>query len=263
MARLQGAFDMNAARVISPADTALIESRRQLLRVIHIQQLGSPRTSLVFDAGSVATIEGKLWARELGFAKLAIINRGAALLDHWPAIYGERQIPPRVLAWEVDEAGFARTDFSNTFYLTVRARDQDATQLRLHGGRWIFADPADVPGFSVVSDQEAKFFYGHVGGVEHADLHPQMRTPWNLATQAGRTINVDLSVTGGVPPFTWRVESHAIGWLTVTEAGVATFAPPITLRPGTYNLVVAARDSAGTVAHSEVNLDIRPPTPGG
>ena len=48
------------------------------------------------------TLPGALWLRELGFAKLALINRGAPLLDFWTEIERERDIPPSVLAWECD-----------------------------------------------------------------------------------------------------------------------------------------------------------------
>ena len=212
-------YDATSDRVISADDTALIEERRDYLYEVH--RLTFPGAALLVSPPP-RTIAGAIWMRELAFAKLALLNRGTALLDHWPAIERERDIPPGVLAWESGEAILGRQAWGSTFYRTVFTADQLDSERTLNGGRWIFATIDDLPGFSNISEQEARRFYHHIGGVLPHVSHISFE-PIALSGAAGRpgAVIARAVVAGGVPPYTY-VLVGAPSWAAVSVTGFFT-----------------------------------------
>ena len=64
----------------------------------------------------------------------------------------------------------------------------------LHEGRWIFALITDLPGFSNISEQEARRFYHHIGG--QLPQQPHERRP-DRDDGGGRSPRHDRQADGG------------------------------------------------------------------
>ena len=199
-------YDATSDRVISADDTALIEERRDYLYEVH--RLTFPGAALLVSPPP-RTIAGAIWMRELAFAKLALLNRGTALLDHWPAIERERDIPPGVLAWESGEAILGRQAWGSTFYRTVFTADQLDSERTLNGGRWIFATIDDLPGFSNIRAGGAALLPPHR---RRAATVSHRFEPIALSGAAGRPGAVIARVRVTVPPYTYgRTASRSTG----------------------------------------------------
>ena len=259
--RQQAVFDLTAERVISDTDIALIEERRDYLRLTHKEQIRDA-AMFVRPGSSLRSIGGALWSREMGFAKVALLNRGVLLLDHWAAIKRERDMPLRILAWEVPEAVFSQSvvSWESAFGHYVLTSEQDASSQALHGGRWIFERDITIPGFSVIPEQEAMFFYGNIGGEFQPFLHPQITPHSRDFTMVGGTTAVTyFYVNGGEPPIEWSISGP--DWITIGDTGTVSLAPP-ELPPGsTKSTIYAAVNARGVQdvdAHASLTVNLLP-----
>ena len=247
-------YDATSDRVISADATALIEERRAYLYEIH--RLTFPGAALLVSPPP-RTIAGAIWLRELAFAKLALLNRGVALIDHWDAIERERNIPPGVLAWESGEAILGRQAWGTTCYRTVFAEDQFPSDRQLNDGRWIFATIPDLPGFSNISEQEARRFYHHIGGVLPHVGHISFE-PVALSAAAGRPGSVvnPVAVSGGVPPYTY-VLVDAPAWAAVSSTGfVSVTNVPVAEKREIVEFAVRVTDANGLAVVVPISVTI-------
>ena len=259
--RQQGVFDLTPERVIADTDIALIEERRGYLRVMHKEQIRDA-AMFVQPGGSLRSIGGALWSREMGFAKAALLNRGSLLLDHWDAIKRERDMPLRILAWEMSEAVFSQSvvPWESSFGRHVLTSEQDSSSQELNGGRWIFQRDIVIPGFSIISEQEAMFFYGNIGGEFQQFLHPQI-TPHNreFTMVGGTTAITYFYITGGEPPIVWSISGP--DWITVSDTGVVSMAPPELPADSTGSTIYAAVNARGVQdvdAHASLTVNLLP-----
>ena len=162
-------MDFTPSRVLTARQSVLIEERGEYLRVEHrIQTRG---LELVLQ-GNTRSFGGALLNREMAFAKLAIINRGAPLIDNWPDIKTERDVSLGALAWRCDEANIGSLNWESEFFKSVPSAAQDRTSRQLYGGRTIFVEIAEMVGFGAITRQEAFRFYGGIGGKLGSETHP-------------------------------------------------------------------------------------------
>ena len=245
-------YDGNSSRDITAEQAALIEERRDYLRVVHREQFPGP--SLVHDP-SPRTIAGAIWQRELGFGKLALLSRGAALLDYWPAIERERNIPPSVLAWESTEGILVAQNWEGSFYRTVYPADQIATEVELYGGRWIFGTVEGLPSFSLILEQEALRFYHHIGGVLP---HVGHMSVGHISERwvGGRSAFASTTVSGGVPPYSYAMSPDSPSWITALAGPSVRIAPPVLTERATYVGHLLVTDSLGLVVDAPVTVTV-------
>ena len=247
-------FDATAARVISDDDAALIQERRAYLQAGHVQQW--PLSGLAYGTPAVRSITGGLWYRDLGFAKLALLNRGVALVDHWPAILLERDIPVGVLAWQANEGALGGQDWESTFYSTVMTEDQDEGQRELSGDTWIFEVAVGVPGFSNVTNQEALRFYNRIGGVLSRVGHmsvSHIEESWI----PGRYSTLRFTVEGGVGPYTFEMSKDSPDWMTALAAQLVHLTPPVTTPTDLYVGTLIVTDANGLVVRAPVTINMQ------
>ena len=99
--------------------------------------------------------------RPLMLAKVAIFDSGINVFSHWPAIERERRIP-----WDVHAANMAPSNMGyaigsemhNQFYST-KTGDFSALELQIPG--WHSVAETDIPGFAIVSTEEALAIHWH------------------------------------------------------------------------------------------------------
>ena len=261
--RSQGMFDMTSGRSISIADRETIEERRTYLRLVHKEQRRAAGVAVLTPWAANNVLGGVLWLRELGFAKLALINRGAPLIDHWDAIKRERDIPVQTLAWEIGESEFARRalNWQSILYRHVMASQQDRTTLALNGGYWVFRSIANLPGFSTIPSQEALHFYGEIGGDIPHFHHIQVTPPHRgVRMLGGATHTVQYQVEGGEPPIVWSVAGPE--WMTISDTGLVTLTPPelpVGEEESTLALsAVTAKGQQDVEGHASLNVEVLP-----
>ena len=258
ISRQPSTFPAAPSEVPNAEQVAQIETRRQYLRDMHAAVLEDEVFKIMLDPTGRRSIGGVLWQRELGFAKLALINQGRPLIDHWDVIKAERDMPPKIIAWECDETEFSRAlDWQTTFYKVLTSDEQDETQRTLHGGTWIFQPVPALPGFSVVSDQQAIRFYNHIGGDmlhhEHITVRPESH---GFHLQAGATETMTFVANGGEPPITWSLR-NAPTWVSISPQGILTIAPPLSAVPDAHSFTVIAQGQHSAEGHADIIVWIR------
>ena len=261
--REQGVFDLTPGRVFTDDEVALIEERRAYLRLMHKEQQRMCGSDVITPWASSGILGGVMWLREMGFAKIAILNRGAALIDKWFDIKRERDIPVQVLAWEVGDIEIARgaLDWESNLYRHIEASVQDRQTLELNEGFWVFRPIPDLPGFSTIPTPEAMFFYRSVGGDIPHFFHIQVTPPYRGVTMVGGgTHTVQFMSDGGELPITWSVAGPE--WMTIDATGLVTLAPP-ELAPGTVGekdvyAAITAKGRQDVEGHASLNVIILP-----
>ena len=253
--RILNPFDGTSTREISPSDLRLIEERRSYLHEEHIRQTLNPRSIHLLSAGA-RTLESSLWNRELGFGKIALVNRGVDLLDHWITIKRERDIPIGVLAWEVNVTQLINQNWNSVFYSTVFTDEQDETSRELYRGRWIFVRASGVLGFSAITNQEALRFYHRIGGhmphVWHMSVAPRI-----VSVAPGDTVMPRVSVSGGVAPYEYSLGfDPVVPWIAVSSGGVIIIAHPGTPTEDRFESVINVTDANGTKAHARLVINV-------
>ena len=147
--------------------------------------------------------------------------------------------------------------WESTFYRTVYTEEQIDTERTLHEGRWIFALITDLPGFSNISEQEARRFYHHIGGqlphVSHISADPI-----EMMAVAGRpgTIAKQMVVEGGVPPYDYALVG-APAWARVSSTGYfSVIDVPVSAPVDGLSFFVRITDSNALTMLVPVRVDI-------
>ena len=261
--RAQGVFDQTAGRTIAAADLETIAERQAYLRLVHKEQSRLAGAAVLAPWASTNLMGGVLWLREIGFAKLALLDRGAPLIDHWNAIKRERDIPVETLAWEIAESEYSRRalNWGSTLYRHVMASQQDRTTLALNGGYWVFRSIPNLPGFSTVPSQEALHFYGEIGGDIPSFHHIQVLPPARAITMVGGgTYTVQYQAEGGEPPIVWSIAGPE--WMNISDTGLVTLTPP-ELPAGTLGsresyAAIIAKGLQEVEGHASLNVEVLP-----
>ena len=114
----------------------------------------------VRDTSNVRGFGGVVNLRPLMLAKVGIFDDGVNLFSYWPMIERERRIP-----WDVHAAnmalptwGMAGSEMHNQFYST-KTVDFSALELQIPG--WHPVAETDIPGFAIVSTEEALASHWH------------------------------------------------------------------------------------------------------
>ena len=199
--------------------------------------------------------EGQTWLRIMMLGKVCLINGGQALLDYWPEIKAELDIPWAIHHYErpIGEV-WRRTSMNRTFYTTVK--NPDAQAIELSGEGWHPQQLVGAPGFSSIEEDDVQLWLGWIGGDLPEEAHP-MLSPRHLSiiAVAGSTEVNTFSVEGGVAPFVWSVIGLP-SWVTVDQAGVVTAAPPVRVGALTKSGHVQAVGANGVVAAAELNVRV-------
>ena len=238
---------------ISESDLAIIAGRQQdIIRVVR-ERLHDPSYLSLKDY-SIVTQGGIMHHRQVAFAKVALINRGRALLSHWNDIKLELNIPYQVHYWESSELAWRviGTRLESELFRT-RMDGGNKVSRRLHGGRWVPEVIAGLPGFGAIPREDAYHFLGMIGGqLPHID-HPL----GTLSVRGGEITvvrsasqTISLEVIGGSPPFTYAIENGR-GFVTVeSSTGVITVSPSDLFAAGEYRTLLVVTDSVDQVARA-------------
>ena len=127
----------------------------------------------------------------------------------------------------------------------------------LHEGRWIFALITDLPGFSNISEQEARRFYHHIGG-QLPHVSHMSADPIEMMVVAGRpgTIAKQMAVVGGVPRYDYALVG-APAWARVSSTGYfSVIDVPVSAPPDGLSFFVRVTDSNGLSMLVPVRVDI-------
>jgi hypothetical protein len=73
------------------------------------------------------------------------------------------------------------------------------------------------------------------------------------SASVGSPYSQALSVTGGAAPYVWSLTSGSVPGLLLTSSGILSGAPTV---PGTFSLVVSARDTAGVAASRTFTINV-------
>ena len=222
MARERNVLDL-LNRTFTPEQEALIEERqiriRDILRAAHDE----PQFIVLTTGQSLRSRGGVTRERLLVFGKLALLSRGAALIDHWESINTELIIPWSVHYWEMAVASWASRGVTATFLRTnMSPTPADTT---LYGEGWTSEADSDVPGVSTVDDSDVFHWLGFVGGdpphFHHIEVTPSVR---QITMLGGAMYTVQFSADGGEPPIVWSIAGPE--WMTISDTGLVTLAPP-------------------------------------
>ena len=244
---------------ISEADLAIITERQQnIIRVVRERLYDPPYLSL--KDNSVVTQGGIMHHRQVAFAKIALINRGRALLSHWDDIRFELEIPYQVHYWEASESAWrvvGRRLESELF--RTRMDGGDVTSRRLYGGRWVPEVIAALPGFGVIPQEDAYHFLGKVGGQLPHVGHPLgtlIVRNGAVTVARGSPTTTTLEVIGGSSPFTYAIESGRGFVVVAPSTGVITITPIGSLATGTYRIVFVVTDSLSQVVRAALLVTV-------
>ena len=222
MARERTVMDF-LRRTFTSEQEALIEERQTLIRDILRAAYEEPQFILLTTGQGLRSRGGVTWERLLVFGKLALINRGAALIEQWEAINAELAIPWTVHYWEMALPSWTSRAVTTTFLRTNMAPSEAETTL--YGEGWTPATDSDVPGVSAVDDSDVFHWLGFVGGDPPYFHHLQVTPPTRAVTiVGGGRYTVQFRAEGGEPPITWSISGPE--WLTVDDTGLVTIAPP-------------------------------------
>ena len=204
------------------------------------------------DSSSARSFGGVVNLRPLMLAKVGIFDEGVNLFTHWPAIERERRIPWDVHAGNMALSawGLAGSEMHNQFFSTKTA---DFTELELLTPGWHPVEETDIPGFAIVSTEEALAVLGMVGG-QHPEVdHPTTEftvRPTDIAISNREVREVELVADSRAEfPVRYELVTTDISWITLSEFGTLTISP-INVA-GLVLLEITATDALGvTVAFS-------------
>ena len=206
---------------------------------------------------SRAEKEGQTWLRTMMLGKVCLINGGQALLNYWPEIKAELDIPWAIHHYERPngEAWRRSTSMNRTFYTTNKNPDEQAVEL--NGEGWHPQQLIGAPGFSAIEEDDVQLWLGWIGGDLPEEAHP-MLSPRHLSiiAVAGSTEVNSFSVEGGIAPFVWSVVGLP-SWVTVDQDGAVTVAPPLRVGlPLISNGTVQAVGANGVTASAALNVRV-------
>ena len=234
MARDRNVLDL-LNRTFTPEQKALIEERQTIIRDILRAAYEEQQFIALTTAQSLRSRGGVTRERLLVFGKLALLNRGAALIEQWESINAELIIPWSVHYWEIAVASWASRGVNATFLRTNMSPSPADTTL--YGEGWTSEADTDVPGVSTVDDSDVFHWLGFVGGdpphFHHIEVSPPIR---KITMLGGAKYTVQFRAEGGEPPIVWSISGPE--WMTIDATGLVTLAPP-ELPEGTVGSAVA------------------------
>ena len=242
----------------SAADTALIEKRRiEIILTIRERMLEAPY--LLLARNDTVSQGGIMHHRQLGFAKIALINRGQPLVTHWNEIRAELEIPWQVHYWEAAPTAWssvAGIRLESAFYRT--RRDLTDEETALYDKRWLPADIPGMPGFGAVLHEEAVHFLGLIGGQHpHVDHPPISFRDYHLQMSGSFiTVNLTRYVELGVAPFHFELLATDYTWASMTAEGVLTLRPPTETPHGDYEFALKVTDAEGYTATGTATISL-------
>ena len=211
----------------------------------------------VRDASSVRSFGGVVNLRPLMLAKVGIFDEGVNLFSHWPAIERERRIP-----WNVHAANMALStwsavgsDMHNQFYST-KTKGFSALEIQTPG--WHPVEETNIPGFAVVSTEEALAVIGVVGGQNPEVDHPTTEftvSPNAIAIRTHEVLEIDLVADGRAEfPVQYELATTDISWITVSEFGTLTLSPGTVA--GLFLQEIIATDALGVTSIFSIKVAV-------
>lgn len=262
--RVLDPHDHKPTQTITSGNVRNIEKRRTYLRQVHREVAGEgDSVNPLFLTGSVGAA---LWKRELMFARVALVNRGAGLITHWGTIEKERMVAPRNIAWEAQQAALLSAKFEENFLITRTAE----AQVALTDGLWNFGTVDPLGSLDEVTEQEALYFYRRVGGMNPAHEHISIQTRTTTLTAGTVSAVGTWPPTGGVPPYTYKLFGSPPSWATIaSQTGTTTLRPPADFEfpegEDTAEVVIwiEVKDANGTLARTTLTVTVEKPSEGG
>ena len=240
-------------------NTEIIAHRREKVRSTVYETMTDKRWLAVRDTSSVRSFGGIVNLRPHMLMLVAMFDGGQNLLDHWPVIERERRIP-----WDVHAGEMALSSWSNIgsmmlsrFYST-KTEGFDNVEVGLTGMKWLPVPETDIPGFGILSIEEAVAAAGLVGGVLPEVDHPTTTfsvSPASLTMRAGETLEIGLMPDGLAEyPVRYELATTDLAWVTLSEFGTLTLSPSNV--GGIFLLSITATDALGTIVSFEINISV-------
>ena len=109
---------------LTPTDKEVIEHRREIVSETVYNRLIDTTFQALADKSSVRTLGGLALQRQYAFLKLALLNNGRPLLNHWPEIRAELRIPWGVHYAHASEPAWAAVSgqIESSFFTSKRDR---------------------------------------------------------------------------------------------------------------------------------------------
>ena len=246
---------------LTPTDKEVIEHRREIVSETVYNRLIDTTFQALADKSSVRTLGGLALQRQYAFLKLAMLNDGRPLLNHWPEIRAELRIPWGVHYAHASEPAWAAVSgqIESSFFMTKRD-GFDEVNLSLYGGKWLPV-PTDVPGFGVIELTDALEFVGLIGGqlpeVDRPHVPFRLAAP-RLSVVPGEVVTHQLEVEGaGEFPVVFEDKTDPPrGWASVLSMGLIRLAPVAALPLQTALMEIEAVDGLNTTVSLTVVIDV-------
>ena len=214
----------------------------------------------VRDTSSVRSYGGVVNLRPMMLMKAAIFGGGRNLIDSWPVMDHELRIPWGVHAGRMALGPWTAVGsmMNSTFYSTRTGGFTD-NEIALTGMGWLPAEEDGIPGFGIVSTEEALAAIGLVGGVLPDDEHPyegfgvKVR---KFTVAAGGVHEFDLQADGRAEyPVRYELAAPVLDWASISEFGTLSLAPPPALG-GLFEQVINATDGLGRSVRIPVQVEV-------
>ena len=195
--------------------------------------------------------------RPLMLAKVGVFDEGVNLFTHWPAIERERRIPWDVHAGSMAPSawGAAGSQMHAKFYST---KTEDFSPLELMTPGWHPVEETDIPGFAIVSTEDALAALGLVGGQNPEVDHPTTEftvSPRDLSLRSREVFEVDLVADGRAEfPVRYELATTDISWITVSEFGTLVLSPGSVA--GLFLQDITATDALGVVVSFSIRVAV-------
>ena len=245
-------------RTFTPEQEALIEERQTLIRDTLRAAYEEQQFIALTTGQSLRSRGGVTRERLLVFGKLALLNRGAALIEQWEAINAELIIPWNVHYWEMALTAWAGRDVNAFMHTNMSPTPAETT---LYGEGWTPETDTDVPGVSTVDDSDVFHWLGCVGGdpphFHHIAVTPLVR---KITMLGGATYTVQFQADGGEPPIVWSIAGPE--WMTISDTGLVSLNPP-ELPTGTVGSLatyaaVTAKGQQDAEGQASLNVEVLP-----
>ena len=229
------------------ADNAtIVNARRVRVREFCHGMLRDPLFAAYISADTRRSKPGVLCAIPLMIAKAAMAERGRNLIDHWHYFQVWFGVSWRVWYWEAHTPQWMAigTLMSSTLY------NIDFDGDLLSGGQWTPVRAEGVNRFGTISDEEALYWIGEIGGPLHYVDHPHgtlIHFPQTLTVPAGELLTVTPKAVFGKPPYSISLGTPRPTWATLSIAATnrVSLRPPAATVPKEYKVPVIVTDATG------------------
>lgn len=248
---------------LSKTEDALVKFRQD-----HIaERVNSVLTDVSFATlatpTNIRSKGGIAFLRQIGFAKLALLNGGRSLLTHWPEIKREVDIPWNVHYYQKSLAAWvAQSSELESRFFSSKTSDFSATELQLYGGGWLPFRADDIPGFALVETDDALKFARVVDGtVNQRQGTFNILDPGTLDAISGETREYDIH-TGAAEPFvSFELDEFAPVWVAIeglmSISGKLILSPSLVIVNGAYSFDLLATDGFGNTADRFVTVEVK------